>query len=63
MAFTKYQDRLADALTILRDDLIPWAKADLEASMEAGAGHQAQVDAARVETLCRAERLLEEAWK
>jgi hypothetical protein len=63
MAFTKTQDRLADALTILRDDLIPWAQADYEGSLEAGAAEQAASDLARVKKLKQAERLLEECWK
>lgn len=63
MAFTKYQDRLADALTILRDDLIPWARADVEASDEAGATEQALMDRERLEKLYKAERMLEEAWR
>lgn len=63
MAFTKTQDRLADALTILRDDLIPWAQADAEASAEAGAREQQRADEARVKKLRQAEKLLEECWK
>lgn len=63
MAFTKTQDRLADVLTILRDDLIPWAKADAEASVEAGAVEQAFADIERANKLQRAERLIEECWK
>ncbi len=63
MAFTKYQDRLADALTILRDDLIPWAQADFEASQDAEADAQAATDLMRVKKLRQAEMLLEEAWK
>lgn len=63
MAFTKTQDRLADVLTILRDDLIPWAKADLEASQEADNVVQGLGDAERVRKLKTAERLIEECWK
>jgi hypothetical protein len=63
MAFTTTQDRLADALTILRDDLIPWAQADYEGSLEAGAAEQAASDLVRVTKLKEAERLIEEAWK
>jgi hypothetical protein len=63
VAFTKTQDRLAEVLTILRDDLIPWARADAEASEEAGAVEQAERDSDRVRKLKLAERLIEECWK
>lgn len=63
MAFTKTQDRLADVLTILRDDLIPWAQADFEASQDAEKDEQAAADFQRVKKLRQAERLIEECWK
>ena len=54
---------IADVLTTLRDDLIPWAEADHEASVEAGAEEQAADDYERVRKLKQAERLIEECWK
>jgi hypothetical protein len=63
VSFSKTNDRIADVLTVIRDDLIPWAEADVEASQEAGACAQAADDLARLMKLKQAERLLEECWK
>lgn len=63
MTFVKYNDRLLETLTIIREELLAWASADAEGSLDAGAVDQAHRDMYRVRKLQEAERLLKEAFK
>lgn len=55
-------ERIDEALVIVAE-LIGWARADMEASYEAGATDQGDLDRHRVSMLMQAERSLKNAIK